>query len=161
MTEARRRILLLAMLFIGALLQVAIGSQVGLRHAAPNIALTSLACACLFVDSGAAAAFGFTTGLIEASWTSVYIGTFLVSRTFTGFLIGLLEDRVFRDSIPLAIVTVVLATGVAGILFFAFAPQPHADRWFISLLGTAIYNALLAIPIYALMRKVVGRPRIA
>jgi rod shape-determining protein MreD len=161
MTEARRRTLIFAMLLLGIILQIAVGSRLSMRLAVPNIALTSLGCACLFVDSGAASAFGFTVGLLEGSYTATLMGTFIVSRTITGFLIGLLEDRVFRDSIPLAIITVLIATFVSGVLFFSFAPQPQAGRWFAGLIFTAFYNALLALPLYAAMRKVVGRPRIA
>ena len=161
MTEARRRTLIVVMLLAGTLLQIAIGSRLAVRWAAPNLALASLGCACLFVDSSAAAIFGFGVGLVESSYVASLMGTFIVSRTITGFLIGLLEDRVFRDSVPLAVATVLVATFVAGTLFFAFAPQPEAARWFANLAGTAVYNAVLAAPVYAIMRKVAGRPRIA
>lgn len=161
MNETRRRSLLVALLIVGASAQVAIGSSLALPFAAPDIALATMVCACLFVDAGAAAGFGFLTGLIEAAYVGQLVGTFAVSRTLAAFTVGLLEDRVFRNSVPLAVTVTFVATALTQIVFFVFAPQPHALHWFQHALGGAMYNGVLGAPIYFVMRRLVGRPRIA
>jgi cell shape-determining protein MreD len=91
----------------------------------------------------------------------MYVGSFLVTRTIAGWQVGLLEERVFRNNLPVALLVVLGGTILTESCFFLFAPEQHVVRWLVWLIQTltgALYNTVLAIPLYLLLRRLV-RPR--
>lgn len=134
--------------------QSAFGGGMAIRGARPDIALSSLLVCCLFVSSAAGAAYGALIGLLSASYIDRFVGSIIVSRALAGFLLGALEERIFRDSVFMALAAAVLGTIAVEFLFFLFAPQPHALRWMIRTLEAAAYNGILSIPIYFLVHRI-------
>jgi rod shape-determining protein MreD len=153
----RRTLRLVIALLLAFSLHAAYDSRLMVAGAQPNLSLTALLTACLFTDCETAAWLGFLVGLLEASYTARYIGSFIVTRTLAGFLVGLLEERIFRDNVFVAIAAVFLGTLFTNTCFFLFAPQPHAARWFLHALTQAAYNAVLAIPVYAIFKRLIPR----
>lgn len=149
------RRLRLALLVMGAfLVHAAFGGQWAIRGARPDIGLTAMLVSCLFVDASAGAALGLLIGLLEASYTDKYVGSIVVSRTMVGFVLGLLEERIFRDNVLIALAAAVLGTFGVEALFFLFAPQPHALRWLIRAGEASLYNGVLSIPVYLVVRRI-------
>lgn len=128
------------------------GLQVG--EARPNLVHCVLMLSCLFVDGNTGAAIGLITGLLEGSFAGRYIGSFLVSRTLVGFLAGVLEERVFRDNLLFALFMVFSGSLLIEGCFFLFAPRPHVVAWAVRTLLSAVYNTLLALPLYYVLRPV-------
>jgi len=157
MSDNSVRAKLVAMLLVSFILHASLAGSIVIRSAHPDIALTTLLVSCLFVGSNGGASLGTLAGLLEASYTNRYVGSIMVSRTITGWVIGALEERIFRDSILITISTVLLGTFASESLFFLFAPQPHALRWLVRTSESSLYNAVLAIPMYYLVRKLVKR----
>src|SRR5947207_14768318 len=91
--------------------------------ARPNLSIMALLVGCLFLDAGSGAALGFLCGALEASYTGIYIGSILVSRSIVGFGLGALEERIFRDNLLVAMLLTLLGTLAIEALFFIFAPQ--------------------------------------
>jgi rod shape-determining protein MreD len=152
-----RRLPVILFLLAAFVVHCALAGDMAIRGARPDIALTSLLVCCLFVDSSTGAALGFLVGLLEASYADQFVGSIIVSRTLTGMLLGALEERVFRDNVFMAIAAAVLGTVATETLFFLFAPQPHALRWFIRTGEASLYNGALSIPIYLVARRVAFR----
>jgi rod shape-determining protein MreD len=147
-------------LFLAAafVIHAALGGDLAIRGARPNIALTSLMVCSLYVDAAAGAWFGLMVGLLEASYLDRFVGSVLVSRILPGFVIGTLEERIFRDSVFIALAAAVLGTIASECLFFLFAPQPHALRWLVRTAQSALYNGALSIPIYMVVHRL-AKPR--
>ena len=153
---ARRIVILAAALLMAAVLQCVYADAMQVGGARPDLLTATAIVGALFCDANGGAALGFFAGLLLASLASPPHGGFgslIVSRTLVGFGVGWLEERLFRDRALLAVVLVALGTLLADLLFFLFAPQPHILHWASALLKTALYNAILALPLYWLLRR--------
>src|SRR4051794_22626488 len=110
MSDNTVRIRLGAVLLVAFVLHASIEGAIVIRSAHPDIALTTLLVSCLFLGSSSGAVLGTVAGLLEASYTNRYVGSIMVSRTITGWAIGAMEERIFRDNILFAIATVLVGT---------------------------------------------------
>jgi rod shape-determining protein MreD len=152
-----RSVRMVLALLVAFAVHAAYDHQLSIRSARPSLSLTALLTICLFTNSQRGAWLGFMVGLLEASYASRFIGSFIVTRTLAGFLVGLLDERIFRDNVLVAAATAFVGTLFVDTCFFVFAPQPHALGWFTSTLHEAVYNTVLAIPLYYLFKKLVPR----
>ncbi len=150
-------------LFVAALIQSLYADSMRIAGAGPDLLLLVALLGSLFCDANGGAALGFFAGLLHASLAAPPNGGFgslIVSRTLVCTGVGWLEERVFRDNVLIAVFLAAMGTALAGGLFFLFAPQPDVLRWARALGVTTLYNTLLALPGYYLIRKVVyGRRR--
>ena len=156
---SRRRALLCAAVFVAAILQAVFADAAHLRGARPDL-LTATAIVCaLFCDANEGAGLGFMAGLLLASLTGPPrggYGSLIVSRTLVGLAVGWLEERIERDNPLLAVALVTAGTLLANGLFFLFAPQHAISHWARGMALTTLYNAVLAYPLYFLIRRLVG-----
>jgi rod shape-determining protein MreD len=148
-----RSIRLGAVVLFAFTLNAAFGSAMEFHGARPNLAVTTLLLCCLYADANLGAQLGFFLGLLEASFAARYVGSFIVTRSLAGFFVGILEERIFRDSPIVALLVVPAGTLFTEGCFFLFAPQPHVLRWLTRTLLQVLYNTALAIPIYLIIRK--------
>jgi rod shape-determining protein MreD len=158
MTLGALRVRLGAAILAAFILNAAYGSALQIKDARPNLGLTALLISCLFIGANSSAILGFGLGLLEASYTSMYVGSYIVTRSLAGWLVGLLEERIFRDNLFIAVLIVFLGTLFVHGCFFLFAPQPRVAQWFLRTLYEAAYNTALAIPAYFLIRRL-ARPK--
>ncbi len=160
MSEGARRGLRLALLLlIAACLQGAFADAMQIGGAKPDLLLATALTGALFCDANGAAALGFFAGLLLACLAAPPHGGFgslIVSRTLVAFGVGWLEERIFRDSALFALALVAAGTALAEGLFFLFAPQSALLHWARALGSTTLYNAILAIPLYLLIRRLLG-----
>ena len=140
---------------VGYLLHLTIAPRLEAFGARPHIGLTVLAVSCLFAGPNLAAYLGMGLGLMEAWAVNRTIGSYLVSRSVTGFAVGATDQRVFRDNVLMAVAAAAVSTLIADMLFYIFVPQQDALRWFTRTLSSALYDAVLAIPVYFAVRRVV------
>ena len=149
-------------LFLATLAQGVYADAMTIRGAHPDfLVATAILCA-MFCDANEGAGIGFFAGLLHACLATPPQGGFgslIVSRTLVGFGVGWMEERIFRDTPLLALALVPLGTLLAEGLFYLFAPQAHPLHW-ARLVGlTAIYNTVLAWPLYLLLHRLLGKHR--
>jgi len=128
----RRGIKLAAALFLAAVLQAAFADSVKIWGGRPDLLLTTALVGAMFCGEGAAALLGFSAALLHASLAApphAGVGSILVSRTLVCFGIGCMEDRLYRDSVLVALLVVLLGTLSAECLFFVFYPQHNVLNW--------------------------------
>lgn len=161
MTPSTRRILALygAILF-ASVAQALWADAITVRGARPDlITATAVLCA-LQCGANEAAFLGFLAGLMMAALTSPPksgFGSLIVSRTVVGFAVGWLEERIERDNPILAVLLVTAGTALAHCFFFLFDPQRSILHWARSMgLGT-LYNTIIALPLYLLLRLMIGK----
>jgi rod shape-determining protein MreD len=143
--------------FLAALAQMDFAYAIRIHGAQPDFILLTLILAAMFCDANRAAALGFWGGLLTASIVAPPhsgFGGLIVSRTLIGFGIGWLEERIFRDNPLLACAFAAIGSALAEALFFLFAPQHNIAHWARALLLTTLYNTLLALPLYLLLRRI-------
>jgi len=73
------------------ILDMALGSRLTIRGVRPDITLAALVPLALAVRAVAAAGFGLLAGVLEGSFVSLAFGSYAVSRTLAGWVVGLLE----------------------------------------------------------------------
>ena len=149
-------------LFLAALAQSVWADAMQIRGARPDILTAAAILGALFCDANGGAALGFAAGLIHASLAAPPNGGFgglIVSRTLVAATIGWLDERVFRDNALIAVALVAGGTALAEGLFFLFAPQPHVAQWAKAVLLTTLYNTILALPLYFLIRRLTGETK--
>ncbi|HZO89537.1 MAG TPA: rod shape-determining protein MreD [Chthonomonadaceae bacterium] len=152
----RRGVRLAAMLLCAAILQGLYADSLQVHGARPDLLLLTAILGSLFCDINGSAALGFFAGLLHAALAAPPNGGFgslIVSRTLVCLGVGWLEERVFRDNPLIALFLAALGTALAEGLFFLFAPQHHVLRWTHNVGLTTLYNAVLALPLYFLVRR--------
>lgn len=162
-SPAGRGVKLAAALFLAAVLQAAFADFAPVWAGRPDLLLTTSLVAAMFCGESGSALVGFFAALMHASLAApphAGVGSILVSRTLVCFGIGCMEDRMYRDSVVVALVVVVLGTVASECLFFLFFPQQHVESWARNLLVTLVWNGLLAAPCYFGIRALLhGRSR--
>jgi rod shape-determining protein MreD len=154
--SSRRGPRLALALFLAAMAQGVYADALQIRGARPDFLTLIAILGALFCDANGGAAVGFFAGLLLASLAAPPHGGFgslIVSRTLVGFGVGWLEERIFRDNPLTALLLVALGTALADALFFVTAPQPDIPHWARMLGLTTLYNTVLALPLYFLMRR--------
>ncbi|MCL5283236.1 MAG: hypothetical protein M1330_00780 [Armatimonadetes bacterium] len=147
------------LLLVSAFLQGMWANAMRIGSAEPNFIITFMLVAALFADLQAAPWLGFAAGLIESSFLSVYLGSFLVSRSLVAAAVALLGDRFYIDRVEAAIPVVGIGTLLADGLFYLFAPQYPFTVWGAQVLRETIYNVALAIPVFILLHRFLWRRR--
>jgi rod shape-determining protein MreD len=157
--SARRTLGLCLALFVAALAQMVYAEGMRLGGARPDFLILTIVLGAMFCDANHAAGLGFWGGLLTASINApphAGFGSLIVSRTLVAFGVGWLEGRIFRDNPLLAIPLVAVGTALAEGLFFLFDPQRAIHHWARALLLTTLYNTLLALPLYFIIRRITG-----
>jgi rod shape-determining protein MreD len=159
--SGRRTWIALGLFLLAAFcVHVAHVTDMQIYSARPNLTVMALLVGCLFLDAGSGAVFGFLCGALEASYAGIFVGSILVSRSIVGFALGAMEERVFRDNVFVAMLLTLLGTFAVEALFYLFAPQPNFPGWAVRVAGESVYNAVLALPAYLILRRVVRGRRI-
>ena len=160
MTAARQ--ILIAAVFIGlaAALQGRGAHALRLSHAQPDFPLVTLGCAATLLGGARGVGLGFWAGLLTASLNPGTFGTYLASRTLAGAFAGWLHGSVIRDSVVVPPLVLLATTLVAEAIAVLMSPTHHLRLWAAQVGGETLYNMLLALPVYFLLRRLgVGRQR--
>jgi len=145
------------LLFVAAVAQVSIFSQIDVFGAAPDLLLVTLVAVSLLRGSVAGAVGGFFAGLIVDTATFGQLGLTSLMLTFAGYWIGRYGETTGRDRahapfLSVAVVTVLYAFGLLLVHFFLGERAP-AVPVLRGILPTIAMNLLLTAPVYALVRR--------
>lgn len=157
MSPGRQTIVVSFIVLAAVGLQGRLAHAVTVRGAQPDLPLIVLGCGAALVGGNASVGIGFWTGLLQAAVLDVYVGSYLTSRTLAGAFAGFLERTLIRDGVLAPPVIVFSTTIVCELVFAAMAPpvwNHHMRVWIHSVLGEALYNAVLSFPLYYIMRKI-------
>lgn len=129
--------------------------------ARPDLVLVVLVAYSLAAEPTFGATLGFVAGLLHGASVGMAVGSFIVTRTLTGFLASLVTTRLFSEN---PVVPTVAAAGLTLVCEGLFAisnpraPFVPAAR---TIAGECIYNALLALILYWILRGVQTRRKIS
>ena len=145
------------LLFVAAVAQVSVFSQIDVFGAAPDLLLVTLVAVSLLRGSVAGACGGFFAGLIVDTASLGALGLTSLVLTLAGFWIGRYGETTGRDRahapyLSIAIVTAVYEVGLL-VVHFVLGETAPAGAVFASLLPAVILNLIVTGPIYALVRR--------
>ena len=147
-------------LFVAAAIQGNLPAGSSLLGAKPDLILVVLIAYSLAADPLAGAALGFVAGLVHGAAVGLSMGSFIATRTITGFLAGFATTRLFSENPVVPVLSAAWLTAVCEGLFLLANPRvplAHAGR---VVLGECIYNAGLTLLLYWLLRALETRRKI-
>jgi rod shape-determining protein MreD len=158
-----RLALLLAVL---ALLEVTVMPAGRILGVGPNLILLEVAAVALFRGSGAGAAIGLAGGALLDLWRGQALGLFALSGGATGYLLGFLEPRLFKDNLlvpPVAGLAATLLFQGSFLLLSSFTGSPLAlwPALVRVILPEALYNAVLGPVVFRITANLLGSRGVA
>jgi rod shape-determining protein MreD len=145
-----------ALLFVAAIAQVSIFSQVHVFGGEPQLVLVTLVGVALLRGAVVGAIAGFFAGLVIDTATLGQLGLTSLVLTVSGYWIGRYGETTGRDRrhapfLSVAVVTILYAFGVL-LVHFMLGERAPGGAVLESLLPTTVMNLLLTAPVYALVR---------
>jgi rod shape-determining protein MreD len=146
-----------ALLFVAAVAQVSIFSQLHVFGAVPDVLLVSLVALALLRGSLVGAVGGFFAGLLVDTATLGTLGLTALVLTLAGFWIGRYGETTGRDRahapyLSVAVVTVLYQVGLL-VVHFVLGESAPGGAVVRSLIPAVVLNLIITGPIYALVRR--------
>ncbi len=144
-------------LFVAAVAQVSIFSQLHVFGAGPARLLVSLVAIALLRGSVVGAVGGFFAGLLVDTATLGTLGLTSLVLTLSGYWIGRYGETTGRDRahapfLSVAVVTVLYQLGLL-VVHFVLGESAPAGAVARSLFPAIVLNLILTAPVYALVRR--------
>jgi rod shape-determining protein MreD len=151
------------LLFLAVVVQTTIVGSIHVLRGTPDLVLVVLLITALFRGSIFGAIAGFWAGFLL---DTAYLGTLGVSSlllTFAGYWIGRYGETTGRDRthapvLSVAVVTVLYAVGALALHVMLGDPVDAGTVLVGALVPGIVLNLLLTFPVYALVRRILGRP---
>lgn len=145
------------LLFVAAIAQVSIFSQLHIFGAVPDFLLVSLVALALLRGSVAGAVGGFFAGLLVDTASLGTLGLTSLVLTLVGYWIGRYGETTGRDRahapfLSIAVVTVLYEIGLL-VVHFVLGESAPAGTVVRSLVPAILLNLVLTAPVYALARR--------
>ena len=151
------------LLFVAAILQVAILDRIRILHATPDLLLVTLVAFSLLRGSLFGATGGFFAGLVVDTADLGTLGLTSLLLTIAGYWIGRYGETTGRDRahapfLSVAVVTVLVALGLL-VLHFMIGDHVSARLVLLDALAPGVLlNLLLTPPVYGLCRRLFRPP---
>ena len=144
--------------FVSAILQVAVFSDVDILGGTPDLLLVTLVAVSLLRGSIAGALAGFFGGLIIDTATLEILGLTSLLLTLVGYWVGRYGETTGRDRthapfLAVVVVTFGFALGALALRFVLGEPAPARDVLLDTLLQGIVLNLVLTLPVYAVIRR--------
>ena len=148
------------LVFVVAIMQVSAFSSISIAGAGPDLLLVTVVAVALLRGAVTGAVAGFAAGLIVDVTTLGTLGATSLLLTLAGFWAGRYGETTGRNRAHAPLVATLAATvfvEIGGYTLDALLGSPVAARSVMLALPSAIvWNALLAYPVFALVRRVGG-----
>jgi rod shape-determining protein MreD len=154
-----------ALLFVAAILQVSIFNSVSILGGSPDLLLVTLIAVALLRGSIFGAAGGFFAGLVVDTATLETLGVTSLLLTLAGYWTGRYGETTGRDKshaplLAVGVITVLYAFG-ALMVRFMLGESDSAETVLLDALPPGLLlNLVIAVPVYAFTRWVVGPTRL-
>ena len=140
------------LVFVVAIMQVSAFSSISIAGAGPDLLLVTVVAVALLRGAVTGAVAGFAAGLIVDVTTLGTLGATSLLLTLAGFWAGRYGETTGRNRAHAPLVATLAAT-----VFVEIGGYPVGARSVMLALPSAIvWNALLAYPVFALVRRVGG-----
>jgi len=145
------------LLFFAVVVQLSIMSQITIFGGHPNLLLVTLVCVALLRGAVVGAVAGFAVGLLADSGVFGTLGFTALLLTLAGYWTGRYGETTGRDRAHapvLSIAVTTLAYQIAAlVLRYMLGQNAPGGEIFSALAPTVLLNLILALPVYALTRR--------
>ena len=152
-----------AVVFVAAILQVSVFSDVTILGGTPDLLLVTIICVALLRGPIAGAAAGFWGGILLDTATLGTLGVSSLLLTVAGYWAGRYGETTGRDRthapfVSIAVVTLLYAIGSLAFHYLLGDPAPARDVLWSTLFQGIALNLILTWPVYTLARVVLRPP---
>jgi rod shape-determining protein MreD len=147
------------LLWLAGASQQGVAFQVSAGGVGPDYPLVVVVCASLFASRRNGSILGFLAGLIHGAIAGGHMAAYVVTRTLVGFVVGWFAGMEFEGNIAVGFIVTAAATLTTQLTFLLLNPRGAIFASVLATIGSAMYNGVLAIPLYALLKKVLDSPR--
>ena len=152
-----------ALLFFAAIVQSSIVGSINVLGGAPDLLLVTLVAIALLRGAVFGAGAGFAAGLVLDTASLARLGETSLLLTLAGYWIGRYGETTGRDRshaplLSVAVVTVLYAYALVALHVVLGDPVDARTVLVDALFPSILLNLLLTFPVYALVRRVLGRP---
>ena len=151
------------LVFAAVVLQSAIVGSIEIFGGTPDLVLVTLVAVSLLRGAIWGAAVGFAAGLLFDIANLGRLGETSLLLTLAGYWIGRYGETTGRDRthaplLSVAVVTVLYSAGALALHVVLGDPVDAGNILVRALIPSVLLNLILAFPVYALVRRVLGRP---
>jgi len=151
------------LVFVAVVLQSAIVSSIEIAGGRPDLLLVTLVAISLLRGAIWGAAVGFAAGLLLDTANLARLGETSLLLTVAGYWIGRYGETTGRDRthaplLSVAVVTILYTAGALALHVVLGDPVDASTTLVGALIPSVFLNLVLAFPVYALVRRVLGRP---
>ena len=148
------------LLLTALVLQATLVPLIAVQGVRPDLLLLAVVSSGLLLGKEHGVGIGFFAGLLQDLASGNVFGVNVLSKMASGYIAGLLERKVFKENILLPILAIVLATLFNGtitiLLMLIFGHKLDLPSAAMSVAETALYNAILAVPMHRLVYSLAG-----
>lgn len=134
--------------------QESVANRLTLGGITPDLLLVTLGVLAVMGTRQTGAITGFFAGMIQGAMSGANMAQYVVSRTIIGFFIGWFNSLDFEANTVVAFFAVVLTTCGSQFLLMFLAPPSRIFAFLIATIGVAVYNGVLAMPLFALLKRI-------
>jgi hypothetical protein len=127
--------------------------------ARPDLILVVAIALSLVTSRAKAALTGFLAGTIHGALAGANLAAYGASRAIAGFATSWSKAMGYELTLPWIMAVAFLATVLAEIVWMFVGIRSGIGSFLGATIGTALYNAVLAPPLYALVKRAIDPPR--
>ena len=153
-----------AILFVALIVQASILNDVDILHGRPKLLLVTVISLALLRGAVFGAVAGFCAGFLVDTGTFGTLGFTSLLLTLAGYWTGRYGETTGRERahaplLSVAVITILYQFAALILHFMLGQPAPARLVLLDALLPTIVLNLLLAVPVYALIRRVLPMPQ--
>ncbi len=141
-------------LWLAALLQFGLARYLAIFGATPDFLMTATIAISLCLPRAPGAATGFAAGVIQGALVGASMAHYVMSRAIAGFVAAWSRGLRFELTPPAVGITAAAVTVFSSLMFLFTAAPRGIVGYMGDTIGSAMYNGVLAMPLYALLRRV-------
>lgn len=140
--------------FVGIVLQDTVFNAISIAEGKPDFVLILVVFFALFHGQIKGGLLGMAFGLMEDLMTGRFIGLNTICKGLTGFLVGAMSERLYKNNFFMPIVTIFVSTFLCSIIYLVcslmIGLNIEAGRLMMVSIPDAVYNIVFSPFIYAI-----------
>lgn len=145
------------LLWLAAALQQSVAPYATIVGCPPDFLLAVLLPTTVFLSRAGGAVLGFIVGTIHGALPTANLAHYATSRAITGFVGAWMGSTTKTPSLGFVVLHAILGTAIGQVLLMFLAPPDQIDRFLLVTIGTAVYNGVIALPVFLLLRRILRR----
>ncbi len=147
------------LIWLSAGLQATVAPAIAFGPVLPSFPVIVICAFSAWLSPAGTVVAGFFAGLFQGAVGGVSMGAYVISRTLLGLALGRWNELEYEPGpIATGIITAV-STLLVQALMLVLAPPRDLIEFGFATIGSAIYNGVLAIPLFALLAWAFPRSR--